>query len=113
MHAAFQSAHIQADLPEHSSHRLRVNRFSVVRSATDGDLFFGEAEMVSRTRCDERNGLMRFGRRAQKGDGMRHAELGDYLAVRINGYDMPTMARLSNRAAPDFDQWLCVGNVSI
>jgi hypothetical protein len=48
--------------------------------------------------------LKRLGGRAQVGDGFRLAEAGGELAFAVNGGDVPAVARLDDRPAPDFDE---------
>ena len=77
---------------------------AAVRAAGDGQLDFGEAEASGCPARDEGQGLERLGGGAQVGDRLRLAEAGYQAAFAVHGRDVPAVARLDDRPAPDFDE---------
>src|SRR5437660_1430921 len=102
--AALQKALVESDLLEHRGDGLGVNVLAAVRAAGDGEFPFIETEAVCRAARDDWYSLKRFGRRAKVRDSFRLAQAGKDLAFAVSGGDVPTVARLDYRAAPDFDE---------
>ena len=104
VYAALQKALVKADLLEHRGDGLGVNVLAAVRAAGDGQLSLVETEAVCRAARDERDGLERFCGRAKVRDRFGFAETGRDFAVAVNRGDVPAVARLDYRTAPDFDE---------
>jgi hypothetical protein len=104
VYAALQKALVEADLREHRGDRLGVNILAAVRAAGDGQFSLVETETVSRAARQKRDGLKRFRGRAKVRDGFGLAQACERVAVAVNGYDVPAVARLDYRTAPNFDE---------
>src|SRR6185436_16152800 len=104
MYATLEGFRSEANLLEHRARNPGVNRFTAVRGAGERNLFFSEAEPVSRAGSYQRNSLMWFRRRTQVGDCFRRAEIGGNGAIRFNCDDVAAMPRLSDSAAGYFNQ---------
>src|ERR1041384_7911103 len=101
MRSALQCARVEANLAEHPSDSFDVLGIAVVRAAGDCNLFCIEMKTVRSARCDERDGLKWFRRRAQVSDHFRRAELSYRTLVSVSDHDVAAIARFNDRATLD------------
>ena len=57
MHSASQRGFVEADLSQHGTDSLDMDRLTIVRAARDCDFLFSESESIGCARCDDRQGL--------------------------------------------------------
>src|SRR5262245_14598536 len=103
MNSAPQETGVNTNLSQHSCGDLCVNWFAAMGATSERDLFLGETKTIRSTGSTNRNRLEGFSRGTEKGNRIGKAGIRGEQSIAGHYCNVPSMTRLSNCAASNFD----------